>query len=136
MSDKMNMLLSQFKEIRIEKDKLRIEEDQILATMERLMSVYNVTAEITTTPTNNNLPLRISPPTSPSTSPTNKSYKYVKGDRVRIANYINMPLGRTLTEADRVGTVTSVSVMVDRVYFRTDSGTKTYRSAKNLILIE
>ena len=136
MSDEINMLLSRFKEVRIEQDKLRIEEDKIIVTIEGLLSVCNVNTDITTTPSNNNTSSRISPTTSPSRSPTSKAYKYVKGDRVRIINYIKMPAGRTLTEADRVGTVTSVSVVVDRVYFRTDSGTKTYRAAKNLILIE
>ena len=136
MSDEINLLLSRFKEVRIEQDKLRIEEDKIIVTIERLLSVRNVNTDITTTPSNNNTSSRISPTTSPSRSPTSKAYKYVKGDRVRIINYIKMPAGRTLTEADRVGTVTSVSVVVDRVYFKTDSGTKTYRAAKNLILIE
>ena len=137
MSDEMNVLFARLKELRIDQNKLRIEEDEVVATIERLMSVYNnVNSDIMTAPTNNNTPSRVSPTTSPSTSPTTKSYKYVKGDRVRIINYIKMPAGRTLTESDRVGTVTSVSLITDRVYFKTDSGTKTYRAAKNIILLE
>ena len=136
MSDEMNVLFARLKELRIEQNKLRIEEDEVVATIERLMSVYNNVNLDMTTPTNNNTPLRVSPTTSRSTSPTTISYKYVKGDRVRIINYIKMPAGRTLTESDRVGTVTSVSLITDRVYFKTDSGTKTYRAAKNIILLE
>jgi hypothetical protein len=61
--------------------------------------------------------------------------RYKKGDRVRINNKVivsrlGLSLGRTITEADRLAIVKSVSG--DKVRIVTDNGTETWRLTKNL----
>ena len=56
------------------------------------------------------------------------------GDRVWITNQISHSTGstRAAVEADRSATVTRINHFNNRVFFETDSGTKTYRKVKNL----
>lgn len=118
MSEEINLLLSRLKE-------LRVEEDKIISEIDRLSHLSSADTTVDE--------LRVVSPAPPSPkSPSNQSSKIVKGDRVRIMNYINTPSGRMITEKDWLGTVTSVAVLIDRVYFVTDGGTKTHRAAKNL----
>jgi hypothetical protein len=65
--------------------------------------------------------------------------KYVqtikKGDRVQIINKICNPLGKRLDIKDKVGTVTGVDVITNRVYLCTNNGTDTWRLPKNIEVI-
>lgn len=103
MSNDLQGLLTQLKQ-------LRIEEDELLRRIEQ-----------TSCP-------------GPTSTPSSPVFRV--GDHVWITNKINRPPGWKIWDSEtirlsKLATVTSVRG--DRVYFRTDSGIDTWRSAGNLI---
>lgn len=57
---------------------------------------------------------------------------FTVGDRVRITNCIRLPRGTTVTHFDRYATITCIDRKMNKVHFKTDNGTKTWRLSKNL----
>jgi hypothetical protein len=77
------------------------------------------------------IPIKDAP--APTLSSPKRNIK--KGDRVRIINKICNPLGKRLDSKDKTGTVTGVDLPANRVYIKTDNGTKTWRLLKNIEII-
>lgn len=65
-----------------------------------------------------------------------ESLEICVNDRVKITNKVSLPPDsrRPVTQNDRCGKVTSVTG--DRIYLTTDSGVKTWRLRKNVIILE
>ena len=115
----------------LEEARTRVQNDRLSTSSDE--SLYQ-DPQVQAAPVQAAPPIQGPPVLSVIRSPRNLSV----GDRVWITNQISHSTGRSraAVEADRSATVTRINIFNSRIFFETDSGTRTYRKVKNLKKIE
>lgn len=108
---------------------LRLQEERALVALEAAhrRSVQRQDSSLPNPP----VPSPIATPSSSIPFGTTSTFRdFAEGDRILIRNKVLRPINRPVNQGDRIGIVTKVTR--DRIHFRTNNGTTTWRAPHNI----